>query len=355
MNGRGPWLVSARWDVAVFGGSALLAFGLLVFGRLTGAVAGAVPPWAWIATVLCVDVAHVWATAYRVYLDPEEMRRRPALYLGIPVAAYVAGVLLYSGSAALFWRALAYVAVLHFVRQQYGWVALYRRRLGVRSTLDRVLDDAAIYSATLFPLVYWHAHLPREFEWFIAGDFIPGLPKEAADVLLPVHLAITAAYAARQLQLLWTGRPVSPGKNLIVATTWLSWYVGIVVLNSDYAFTVTNVFVHGIPYLAFVWMWGRARFAETRATVARAFRPHAWPLYLAPLLLAAWIEEWGWDRLVWHERASLFPGPAFLPGPALLALLVPLLALPQATHYVLDAWVWRVRPENPDLARYLGF
>ena len=94
---------------------------------------------------------------------------------------------------------------------------------------------------------------------------------------------------------------------------------------------------------------------ETRATVARAFRPHAWPLYLAPLLVVAWIEEWGWDRLVWHERASLFPGPAFFPGPALLALLVPLLALPQATHYVLDAWVWRVRPENPDLARYLGF
>jgi hypothetical protein len=234
-------------------------------------------------------------------------------------------------------------------------VALYRRRLGVRSTLDRVLDDAAIYSATLYPLLYWHAHLPREFEWFIAGDFIPGLPRNAADLLLPVHLAITAVYVARQLQLWASRRPVSPGKNLIVATTWLSWYAGIVVFNSDYAFTVTNVLVHGIPYLAFVWVWGRSRFAETRVAVARAFRGHAWPLYLAPLLLAAWLEEWGWDRLVWHEHAGLFPGPALLPGPEALALVVPLLALPQATHYLLDAWVWRVRPENPDLARHLGF
>jgi len=357
MNGpnRGPWLVSARWDVGVFGGSALLAFGLLLFGRLTGALHGAVPAWAWIATVVFVDVAHVWATAYRVYLDPDEMRRRPALYLGLPLAAYAAGVALYSaGSASLFWRVLAYVAVLHFVRQQYGWVALYRRRLGVRSTLDRVLDDAAIYSATLYPLLYWHAHLPREFEWFIAGDFIPGLPRHTADLLLPVHLAITAVYAARQLQLWASRRPVSPGKNLIVATTWLSWYVGIVVFNSDYAFTVTNVLVHGIPYLAFVWVWGRSRFAETRMAVARAFREHAWPLYLAPLLLAAWLEEWGWDRLVWHEHGGLFPGPTLLPGPEALALVVPLLALPQATHYLLDAWVWRVRPENPDLARHLG-
>ncbi len=147
---------------------------------------------------------------------------------------------------------------------------------------------------------------------------------------------------------------MSPGKNLIVATTWLSWYVGIVVFNSDYAFTVTNVLVHGIPYLAFVWVWGRSRFAETRMAVARAFREHAWPLYLAPLLLAAWLEEWGWDRLVWHEHGGLFPGPTLLPGPEALALVVPLLALPQATHYLLDAWVWRVRPENPDLARHLG-
>ena len=87
------------------------------------------------------------------------------------------------------------------MRQQYGWVALYRRRLGAATRLDRVLDDAAIYSATLYPLLYWHAHLPREFEWFIEGDFIPGLPPRRRPVLLPVHLAITAAYVARQVWL----------------------------------------------------------------------------------------------------------------------------------------------------------
>jgi len=351
----GPWLVSARWDLAVFGGSALAAFALLSWGRLTGALDGAMPAWAWVATVVFVDVAHVWATAYRVYLDPDEMRRRPGLYLAVPIAAYVGGVLLYSAGSAVFWRVLAYVAVFHFVRQQYGWVALYRRRLDASTRLDRALDDAAIYAATLYPLVYWHAHLPREFEWFIAGDFLPGLPEGAAAVLWPVHVAVTAAYALRQLQLWLTGRPVSLGKNLIVATTWLTWYVGIVVLDSDYAFTVTNVLVHGIPYLALVWLYGKERFRESAEVVARLFRPRAWPLYLAPLLVVAFVEEWAWDRFVWHERAALFPGPTLLLGPAALALLVPLLALPQATHYLLDAWIWRVRPENPDLARYLGF
>ena len=349
----GRWLVSPRWDLAVFGGSALLALALLAWGAFTGILDGTTPAWAWIGTVVLVDVAHVWATAYRVYADPDERRRRPGLYYGVPLAVYAAGVLLYSTSPGLFWRTLAYVAVFHFVRQQYGWVALYRRRLGEHGTLDRVLDDAAIYSATLYPLLHWHANLPREFEWFIEGDFIPGLPRGAAEALLPVHLGIMAAYAARQLWLLAAGRPVSPGKNVVVATTWAAWFVGIVALDSDYAFTVTNVLVHGIPYLALVWLYGRNRYAAP-ATLSRLFRPHAWALYLLPLVALAWIEEWGWDRVLWHERPHLFPGgdPGF--GPEALALIVPLLALPQATHYVLDGWIWRTRG-NPGLRERLGF
>lgn len=350
---RGRWLVSARWDLAVFGGPALLAFALLAWGRVTGVLAGVTPPWAWVATVLFVDVAHVWSTAYRVYLDPDERRRRPALYAGVPVAAYVAGVVLYTASAGLFWRVLAYLAVFHFVRQQYGWVALYRRRLGDTTRLDRFLDDAAIYSATVYPVLWWHANLPREFEWFIEGDFIPGLPSSAVATLLPVHVLLTAAYVARQVWLRARGRPVSPGKDLVIATTWLTWYVGIVVFDSDYAFTVTNVLVHGIPYLALVWRYGRGRFRGTAGALSRVFQARAWPVFLASLVLAAWLEEWGWDRFVWHERPALFPGPELSPSAAALALLVPLLALPQATHYVLDAWIWR-RKGNPGLARDLG-
>lgn len=36
--------------------------------------------------------------------------------------------------------------------------------------------------------------------------------------------------------------------------------------------------------------------------------------------------------------------------PILTAALVVLLAVPQATHYLLDRWIWRVGPDNPALA-----
>src|SRR5690606_29686228 len=133
----GPWLFSARVDVAVFLGSAAVALALLPLGWALGVAGGDTPEWAWIGVILLVDVAHVWSTTARVYLDRDELARRPYLYGLAPLCAYLVGVALYSEDALLFWRVLAYLAVFHFVRQQYGWVALYRARAG-ESDSDRL-------------------------------------------------------------------------------------------------------------------------------------------------------------------------------------------------------------------------
>src|ERR1044072_5177344 len=115
------WLFSPRVDVCVFGGSALVSLLLLWAGARAGVLESESPDWAWVPAVLLVDVAHVYATAFRVYFDREELKRRPSLYVLAPSIALAVSVALYSESAALFWRALAYLAVFHFVRQQYGW------------------------------------------------------------------------------------------------------------------------------------------------------------------------------------------------------------------------------------------
>jgi hypothetical protein len=77
-------------------------------------------------------------------------------------------------------------------------------------------------------------------------------------------------------------------------------------------------------------------------------------VFLILVIGAAFLEEALWDRLVWHDRGWLFGEGAEL-GDLALALLVPLLALPQAVHYALDGFVWKVRPKkNPALAAELG-
>ena len=263
-------------------------------------------------------------------------------------------------SSLFFWRVLAYLAVFHFVRQQYGWVALYRRKNGegAEGALGRRLDAAVVYGATLTPLLFWHAHLPRRFQWFLQGDFLGGLPESVSRIAFVLYAAVFAAWAVKEVARARAGRRVSWGKVLVVVTTAATWFLGIVVFDSDYAFTVMNVFVHGIPYMGLVWFTSRARAEERRSSSAPRLARDRWlvsfPLFLLPLLALAFAEEWGWDRLVWHDHPRFFPGTPLEPGTLALVLLVPLLALPQATHYVWDAFLWKVRKENAAAVSSLG-
>jgi len=338
------WLFSPAIDLTVFGGTAAIALLLVLVGPH-----GDAPDWTWIAGVLLVDVAHVWSTTFVVYFDPVELRRRPALYAGTPILCFAAALALYACGEGVFWRAIAYLAVFHFIRQQYGWVMLYRARNGERDRFGRWLDGATIYAATLYPLIWWHAHLPRGFSWMKDGDFVGGVPAWASRATGIVYAGLLAAYVARAVADA-RHRPVSWGKHLIVATTAACWYVGIVVTNNDYAFTVTNVFIHGIPYMVLVYLYARAAAREAPAGIGARLLARGVLVFLGTLWLVAYGEELLWDKAFWHDHTWLFGGGWHTGGVALI--LAPLLATPQLTHYVLDAFLWR-RRSNPRLGTLL--
>jgi hypothetical protein len=346
------WIHSPVFDGALILGPAVVS--VLAVLLLPSLRAEATPPWGWLLFVVGVDVTHVWSSLYRTYLDPEEFERRRGRYLLTPLLCFGAGVALYSAGSLVFWRVLAYLAVLHFVRQQYGFVMVYRHRAGERGRADGWLDKAAIYATMLYPLAYWHATPERAYTWFVAGDFfaLPGWTAGAAGLL---YGAVLVAFAARQVQRAARGEPFSWGKIGIVASTAATWYIGIVAFNSDFAFTVTNVVAHGVPYMALVWLYGRRKWARDGSWRTAMHRPALAGAFVGLAVLLAYLEEGAWDALVWRQHATLFGGVQLagaLPDD-LLALLVPALILPQATHYVLDAWIWKFDGSNPGLREYL--
>ena len=269
----------------------------------------------------------------------------------MPLGSIAVAWLLHSEDPLLFWRAAAYLAVWHFVRQQYGWVAWYRRAAGETGTVGRVIDLAAIHAATLVPLIHWHAALPRRFEWFTAGDFVSLPDSFVTRWLLIAAWAIwwiaLGAYAIKG-SVAALRRRARPGKDLVVASTALLWYLGIVRFDSDYAFTVTNVLIHGVPYLVLIVAYRAGMLARTERldevpAEAPSVRMHR-VLRIALVVLAtvwgaAYLEELLWDRMVWHERPWLF-GSGDDQGSA-TSLWVALLAAPQLSHYVLDGFLWR--------------
>ena len=330
------WLFSREIDLSVFLGSAVVSLLLLAIGWQIGILNDESPDWTWVSAVLLIDVAHVWSTSFRVYFDVEEFKRRVWLYSLVPIFGYFIGVALYSEGELTFWKVLALVAVFHFVRQQYGWVALYRRKLVETSNLTWWIDAIAVYLATVYPLAFWMTRLPRNFQWFVPNDFF-SLPEIVENILFPIYVLALLVYFGKSIYLYLKNGFLNIGKDIVVATTAICWYVGIVFFNSDYAFTVTNVIIHGVPYFALIYFYAKSR----RETASKFYKSVSsnWFVFLATLWALAYVEELFWHRGVWHEKSWLFG--ANWDWESWKIYLVPLLAVPQLTHYVLDGFIWR--------------
>jgi hypothetical protein len=353
----GRSIVSPAFDAVWFVGPGALSLLVALVLGATGHADAPLGVVGWIALVLLVDVAHVWATLWRTYLDTEVRARQRRRLLVLPALVAWLGFLLHLESPAAFWTVLAYVAIFHFVMQHIGFAAIFGRKRG-ESAFDRRLAKVAIWAGTAGPVVWWHANLPRQFAWFTEGDLVTGAPTVLGDVALVVEAAVLLGFVARRIQLGVRGR----GDAMVTALVLLpaaNWTVGIVVFDGDAAFTVTNVLMHGVPYLGLVWVAGGRR--NVASAIARA-RGRGVAAGVAALVVAyggglvalAWIEEALWDRLVWHDHDALFGAPIVVEHPVATAAVVALLTVPQATHYLLDRWIWRAGPDNPRLAEDLG-
>lgn len=348
-----PWIHSARIDGLFILAPALAITALVLLFQSTITSINDMPLWMWGLLIVGVDVAHVYSTLFRTYADHDEFKARRTLYVVTPLACWVIGTMLYSIDALFFWRAIAYLAVFHFVRQQYGFMMIYTRHERDYSRMARRIDMTAIYMATLYPILYWHTHLPRKFDWFMEGDFV-SIPSLWLDHLgFACYVVVMLAYIGKEAIITIRQRALNVPKNLLIFGTALSWWVGIVAFDNDLAFTALNVLAHGIPYMALIWIYGsnQAALEPRKRLFQRMSLKHffSWsmvPLFLIILIGFAYLEEGLWDGLVWTEHKSLFAPFQFLPpveSKETLAWLVPLLALPQLTHYALDGFIWRLK------------
>jgi hypothetical protein len=349
VKGRQPWIYNARVDSLFVLLPPFLALGAVVllpgYFRPDAELSVA----AWVVLVLGVDVAHVYSTLYRTYFDPDTFQRQKSLLLTLPLLGWMAGVMLYSVDGLLFWRVLAYVAVFHFIRQQYGFLRIYSRGEPQPLLFARI-DTVAVYAAALYPILFWHLHPDRRFEWFVPGDFLQFRSAGLVATATTAYVLVIAAYAAKEAVLVVRQRRVNVPRNLLVAGTFVSWFFGIVYYNGDLIFTTLNVVSHGIPYMALVWVYGRKKYHDTPAPRVsrlwqRVFSNGGVALFLLIVLGLAFLEEGFWDALVWRDHERVFAPFRTLPrvtDHTLLSFLVPTLAVPQLTHYLLDGFIWKL-------------
>jgi hypothetical protein len=347
---NGAWLFGPRRDLSLVLGPIAIA---TVAHFAVPADFGS-PLWAYLLFIVSFDVAHVWATGYLTYFDRHTLRARRGLLIAVPIVTFVASFGLHLASNVLFWTAIAYVAIGHFIKQQIGFVMLYKGMARERSPADYRLDKLAIWLGALGPLALWHADPQAAFEWFGADEeFALRVPRWLAHCVVGAMGTTQLVWISRQLWLRAAGRPVSIPKVVWILASWVSWWMGVrVAANFIVATAFINLF-HGIPYTALVW-WRCSRAPDGRAEFIRrwATRSSIVAFYLLLLSLAL-VEESLWERFVWHAYLPEMGISLETLGAVATSAWVALLSLPQITHYVLDGVLWRLTPANADLRRLI--
>lgn len=339
---------------------------LVCFFLPTSILQAEVPLWFWVVFILGIDVSHVWSTIFRTYLDAEEFRNHKRLLIIAPVACLVLFAGIANISVALFWTVLAYLALYHFIKQQFGFLQLYKAKYGFIESKKLISDKTAIYLTMLYPVFYWHINTSRDFNWFVDGDFfnlrsllaeVPGWTTGVHDafnlVCSTLYFLVIAYWLVEELR--WHRKEnlnFPWGKWVWVLTTMGNWYIGIVYFNSDLVFSLTNVVAHGIPYLVLIFFYVEKK-KSIKGSVLSTWRVIAhvsWMLVF--VLLLAFGEEYFWDMLIYRENNDFFESLLAYPIQALSepfwqAFALATLSLPQVTHYVLDGFIWRANAKNP--------
>lgn len=347
-----PWIYSAKFDsAAIIGPPVAITAVVLILGNKLATISA--PLWLWILLVIGVDVSHVYSSLFRTYLDKEEFRSRKMLYIFTPIYCWLIGALIYwQLGDGFFWSCVAYFAIYHFIRQQYGFFMLYRRG-EPRDTVGLRIDQIAIYLATIYPMVYWHTY-GRNFQWFDKFEVvrIPSVWPEL--ICLGLYVGIFAAFIIKEAIRYRKTSEFNPGKSALLFATAAAWGTGIIVFNGDLTFTLVNIISHGIPYMALVWVYQYQKKGKTEHVgnrFLRFFQLKYIPFYILALFGLAFFEEGIWDWFVWKEHGQLFGNFFHAPANWILVLLVPLLTMPQVTHYVLDAYIWRLNKKGQQTVR----
>jgi hypothetical protein len=360
---RRIWLFSRSVDLCVLGLPVWIIWAVS-FALPEAVIERTVPLWVWAVFIVGIDVSHVWSTLFRTYLDREEFASHRDLLLRTPLLAFAFFFCIASFSSLWLWRLMAYLALFHFVKQQYGFFALYRSRFQFRPR--KIFGDIkVIYLATLYPVAYWHVADDRSFDWFVSGDFfalhrLVSMGAEAVDFLgllgNSLYWMIIVAWCLEEIYLCRKhGVELPVGKILWLLTTAGNWYLGIVYFNSDIVFSLTNVIAHGVPYIALVFF-----YVEKKKAIKAPGRVSSLQLgghlsfMLGTILLLAFGEEYLWDMLLYREHGVLFEWFFAYPlhvlqTPLVQAAALAMLCVPQVTHYILDGFIWKNNQKNPYL------
>src|SRR5262245_23229526 len=325
-----PWIISTGWDLVLFIGPPLVILPLIILLlRFAG------PSSLYLYVAAFGALGHHLPGMMRAYGDRALFSRFRVRFTIAP-AFLVAVCLYFAFTEPRTTVLLVYLwGVWHAAMQTHGFLRIYDVKRNSAARLTAFLDQAACLS--------WFGSAvllsPTRVPYVLEGLYMAGVPKIplpaiqwAQQAVVASTAAITLAFAINAFSASKAGRPQSPVKLLLVATTvafW--WYTNVSVPNLLVGIVMWELF-HDVQYLAIVWLFNKRR-AESDPEVG-AFtrfvfgRGRAMVFLYLGLILA-----YGSLHLVSQALPPEFPAK----------VLGGILAASALLHFYYDGFIWKMR------------
>lgn len=301
-----------------------------------------------IALIIIVDWAHIFAQWYRIYSNPAESSFNKWFYpisyiLLIPV---IASIVHFSGRFPVE-RFFVYFVIYHFIKQHYGYTRIYSFADGIKSRGESFCETSLVYSTMVVPLIYWHITFPdKSFLWklfFLESAFFELLIFPA----LMYYFFSLVGYAYFEYKRYQRTKFFNYPKTLAILSPALGWGIISLFPESKYLIYFSIVLTHDMSYSFFVWLIGR----RDRKLLSNNVSWFSWSsipgffFYFAVIILVSQVILVVHHRYVGHS----VPNPIF--GDFFNFLVyspgwkqdfgVALFFATQGHHYFIDRFLWK--------------
>lgn len=331
------WIVSAKWDLTFFTGSVLLTY--LYYGSykllLNLPESSFFHQYAAVIVTLSFyslfDHPHIFQTFSRTHADSTEFARRRRLYtygiLGVLALGYAIQLFHFNDRFETF---LNIYGIWHILRQNSGFLRLYRKRGEEYSPLDSYLDYTLLYgSVAIFLLirifvkskaVQSDLNLESYASWFPQWESVP-------EFLHKLFFLFLIVYALRQLYLFMKGEMNLP-KILFLTAIVGTYYFTYVFSDPPFGLLVVlDTVYHDVQYQGWI-----IHFQKQRLT-------SSWKKWFLASISYGLVYA---GLAIFSFQSAI--GSWFLPPFLMLVLF----------HYFIDGRIWRFS-QNPELRRIYNF
>ncbi len=267
-----------------------------------------------------IDSGHVYTTAWRTWLHPEEVRSSSA-YWFFPLLFFSLFFGWFYFSAPYLWAFVVYATFYHHIRQVYGFTKWYQK-LNRRS--DRV-SDYYLYFFALAPMLIYHFRPEATAGYYTEKDlFLFPMPL-LRDVLLFVYFFVAASWALREWKL-WKSGIQETNRLFSVAVPAVIYAFCFLVGTTITQVLFPLLFLHGIAYFGVM--------ASALEKTQKRFQREGIAIFVIIMtaLIFGLTESWFEENIISHSHNG---------EPILSSVIIGLSLTPLFCHYAFDAIIWK--------------